>query len=136
MLMKYITKKNNMEKTLQEIEAIWNYKEFSVANNIQNHELAKQFANGEIILEHTGKYEDIWQINNIIGVYKLSHANSISYYGGEPIPYNERYFFTIGPTFYKNKRHVIWDIPPFLKQKKPIIKVEEIYKIYNKKPDE
>lgn len=123
------------ERTLQEIEDIWNYKPFTISNHIENKELAKKFANGEIILEHNGKEDDIWRINNIIRNFNLSHSNSISYYGPKAIPYKERYFYTVGPTFYKNRRHVIWDIPPFLKEKKPIIKVEEIYKIYNPKPN-
>jgi hypothetical protein len=119
------------EKTLQQIEDIWNYRESVLTNYIQNHELAKQFAESKIILQHTGKEEDIWRINNLARHFNLTHHNSFSFYGPKPIPYDKLYFFVIGPVFDSERNHLIWDIPEYIKKTKQIVNINEIYTKYN-----
>lgn len=120
-----------MERTLQEIENLWEKKEQPILTNlIQNNELAEKFAKSKIIIKHTRKEEDIWRINLLLHKFNLTHSNYITYYGRQPIPYKEEYFFVIEPMFHNSCGHVIWDVPKVLFQIKPTVHIHEIYTKY------
>jgi dihydroorotase len=122
-----------MEKTLQQIEDLWKKKEQPILTNyIQNHELAKQFADGKIILEHSTKEEDIWMIRNLQRKFNLTDMYMVGLYC-KPLPYKERYFYVIGDAFIKGRNNVIWDVPEGLMKIKPII---HIYELYTKYPND
>jgi hypothetical protein len=122
-----------MEKSLTEIEELWKKDPKPIlTNKIQNIELSQQFANSQIILELTGKEEDMWRVNLLLNKMNLTHSNYITYWGRKPIPHTEKYLFTIGPLFENSKGNVTWNIPPVLFKIKKIIHINELYTLYPK----